>query len=154
MSYVTGFTEMVVGQTSHVPNVIEYRIGVLYAPINRVVVQVVSISSSVALLLADNDLRDEILNKIALAELAGLPLAMLRVLIGDVRNATEFALAVDVNDFLSRPNPRKSVVEPDLRKKRRETIQIDTRDAYIGRTRFVSRPLPQASLDLLELFAE
>lgn len=154
MSYVTAYTEMVVGQKSKVPNVIEYRIGVLYAPINSAVIQIVSISSSVALLLADNDLRDEILNKIALAELAGLPLQMLRVLIGGVRSATEFAIAVDVNDYLSRPNPRKSVAEPDSRMKKRETIQIETRDAYIGRTRFVSRPLPQASADLLELFAE
>ncbi|QCP50233.1 hypothetical protein FAZ95_14215 [Trinickia violacea] len=138
MPYRTDYADIIYPDEANSPCALRYRIALTKAPKPLVVVHLEHTESSFEGPASSAIVRDHILNRVCEERLKGIPINAIRLVVTDVSGSFEYAIEVDVDDYIRRGNPYKASPITTARAKVTESISINSDDIVAGRTRVQS----------------
>lgn len=134
MPHVTSFRDLVYPGEDVRPSMCRYRLAVQDEPA-LVVVQVDTPRTSSVELFHAHNARDHLINRILEHELAGMPLATVRLVLNAADQRCQIKLDFDVEDYVRRGNRYTLKAAPGRGDRIVDQIAIDSRHVIIGRIR-------------------
>ncbi|AOJ10001.1 hypothetical protein [Burkholderia mayonis] len=134
MHYVTSYSDifyLVDGTLA----VCRYRLIAVNDEPRQVVIQIDNHCGPEGVLIADHNVRDAVLNRIADRDLHGIPVNMLCLALTNAGTHHVVFVEPDLENYVQRGNPYAFTAEPGKRGRYFERISIHSRDLVVGRAR-------------------
>ncbi|WP_429501012.1 hypothetical protein ACQUFY_28005 (plasmid) [Robbsia andropogonis] len=135
--HLSSFQPVHGGHDSQIPIALQYRIGVVFSPYTLAILQLTATHTDTAVLHVNENLRNDVVNRILSRELAGIQMNRVKLVIGQGDGAKQYALEVDTHDYVRR-NPSIKKERP-ARGRPLSHIEILTDTVYVGAVNFLTK---------------
>lgn len=135
MAYRSNFEDIVYPDESGVPCVLQYRLAFAASTRLFVVLHLVHNDPAFAGPNTSAIVRDHLLNRILADRLQGVPVNAIRLAVTDATGSFEYAIEVDVDDYITRGNPFDAGQVSSTGTRVIERISLKSENVIAGRAR-------------------